>query len=683
VPNRSALGIFTGLVLVASLIAALPNISVGALAEAATIQVDITQGASTKTTDAYAPNPVNANVGDKVVWTNRDSTLHTAVAGTAEDGPTGTFGGTIEAPQLIAPLRTQEHTFDEPGEFPYYCILHPTMVGTVIVSGGADGVTVQTDKQVYEFGDSAAISGTVLTVVEGLPLTLRIVDEEGTPARIDQVAVDPGTRAYMYEFVIGGPLFEHGGPYTVTAIYAGATAQTTFQLDVALGGASSCHDRKPTILGTHGNDVLEGTGGDDVIVGLGGNDTIRGFGGDDLLCGGPGRDRISGGWGDDMIVGGRGSDYLFGNAGNDRIWGATGYDRMFGGDGDDVMFGENGRDRLRGGDGEDELYGQEGDDIVDGVDEKAGPGEFDIELQIDDIRPDPGDSIAIMGVIDSAEEDDDVDITVHEPGGGSDTADTQIESSDGEFSVEYEIPDTSPDGIYQVEVEFGSLDPAYAYFLIDEDDDDVTTLTDEDTYEQGQEVEITGEVEDPFPGVDEVEIIVLDPFDDDIGPGSVDLDSDNMFEHSLQLDFDAHTGTYGGIVEYDGAEAGWFIFEVVEGSGNGGSDIIASLEDSTLSPGDEVEITGSISEDDVDIGEEVLLTVEDPDDNTILVDSVEPGSEGTFEYTFDLDVDAEIGTYTVRLEYFSYDDKTLTFTVSTGGGGGSNYIPAELSKYDY
>jgi plastocyanin len=35
---------------------------------------------------------------------------------------------------LIAPGQTFEHTFTEAGQYPYYCALHPNMVGTVSVS---------------------------------------------------------------------------------------------------------------------------------------------------------------------------------------------------------------------------------------------------------------------------------------------------------------------------------------------------------------------------------------------------------------------------------------------------------------------------------------------------------------------------------------------------------------------
>lgn len=107
---------------------------------AATVNVEIVSGATTKTNDAYSPNPVEANVGDTVVWTNKDSALHTATSG-SDSVADGKFGGTADNPTLIPPGKTFTYTFDEAGEFPYFCTLHPAMVGTVMVAGegGSNG----------------------------------------------------------------------------------------------------------------------------------------------------------------------------------------------------------------------------------------------------------------------------------------------------------------------------------------------------------------------------------------------------------------------------------------------------------------------------------------------------------------------------------------------------------------
>lgn len=99
--------------------------------------VIIPQDSSTLTDDAYRPNPIEVNTGDTVTWINDDLTSHTATSGSPESGSTGMFGGTDDSPEIIGPEGdTQSFTFDEAGEFEYYCTLHPSMVGTVIVTQG-------------------------------------------------------------------------------------------------------------------------------------------------------------------------------------------------------------------------------------------------------------------------------------------------------------------------------------------------------------------------------------------------------------------------------------------------------------------------------------------------------------------------------------------------------------------
>ena len=64
---------------------------------------------------------------DKITWTNNDLQPHTVTSGeNAEAGDRFDSG-------MMAPTRTYEHTFTQPSQHPYPCILNPNMVGTVRV----------------------------------------------------------------------------------------------------------------------------------------------------------------------------------------------------------------------------------------------------------------------------------------------------------------------------------------------------------------------------------------------------------------------------------------------------------------------------------------------------------------------------------------------------------------------
>jgi plastocyanin len=94
----------------------------------ATTSVSIVPGSSALTTNAFSPNPIQVSTGATVTWTNDDAQPHTATSG-ENATPDGRFDSSI-----MAPGATFEHTFTEAGEYPYFCLLHPNMVGTVSVS---------------------------------------------------------------------------------------------------------------------------------------------------------------------------------------------------------------------------------------------------------------------------------------------------------------------------------------------------------------------------------------------------------------------------------------------------------------------------------------------------------------------------------------------------------------------
>jgi len=84
--------------------------------------IAIPQGAQTKGTAGFAPNPINVAVGSTVTWTNNDSTGHTATSNT------GVFDSST-----IAPGRSFSFTFQTAGTYQYHCNFHPGMVGSVVV----------------------------------------------------------------------------------------------------------------------------------------------------------------------------------------------------------------------------------------------------------------------------------------------------------------------------------------------------------------------------------------------------------------------------------------------------------------------------------------------------------------------------------------------------------------------
>ena len=85
--------------------------------------------AGLKGDQSYSPNPINIEAGQTITWYNGDSISHTVTSGQDNDGDEGTEFDS----DAIIPNQQYSLTFDRSGEYPYYCIYHPTMVGEVIV----------------------------------------------------------------------------------------------------------------------------------------------------------------------------------------------------------------------------------------------------------------------------------------------------------------------------------------------------------------------------------------------------------------------------------------------------------------------------------------------------------------------------------------------------------------------
>lgn len=90
---------------------------------------------------AYDPASIEIDAGTGITWTNEDEGVsHTATSGLPGDnGVPGVSKGEPPQPDGVfdgdLPDASSEFTFtfDEPGTFAYFCRVHPSMTGEVIV----------------------------------------------------------------------------------------------------------------------------------------------------------------------------------------------------------------------------------------------------------------------------------------------------------------------------------------------------------------------------------------------------------------------------------------------------------------------------------------------------------------------------------------------------------------------
>lgn len=119
-------------------IVAMVAIAPSAFADHMQVDVSIPAGSSSpgceKTNECFVPYTVTIDVGGEITWTNDDSAAHTVTSGDIEGGPDGKFNS-----DLFLAGKKFSHKFDEAGEFPYFCQVHPWMKGMVVVQGAEAG----------------------------------------------------------------------------------------------------------------------------------------------------------------------------------------------------------------------------------------------------------------------------------------------------------------------------------------------------------------------------------------------------------------------------------------------------------------------------------------------------------------------------------------------------------------
>ena len=101
-------------------------------AEAGTTSITILQGAAVQGSPDYDPDSAQVPVGNKVVWDNQDTVPHTATSGT---GPQDPNSAQLFDTSLINPSESATVSLAQvsPGQYDYYCMVHPYMTGKISV----------------------------------------------------------------------------------------------------------------------------------------------------------------------------------------------------------------------------------------------------------------------------------------------------------------------------------------------------------------------------------------------------------------------------------------------------------------------------------------------------------------------------------------------------------------------
>ncbi|HXG13881.1 MAG TPA: PEFG-CTERM sorting domain-containing protein [Candidatus Nitrosotenuis sp.] len=102
-----------------------------------------------------------------------------------------------------------------------------------------DAITVSTDKDAYEDGETILVTGTVRERLSGYPVTLQVIAANGNLVTVQQLDVS-SENTYGVEITAGGALWRSAGTYTIKVLYGteSRTAETTFEFSGSAGGTA-------------------------------------------------------------------------------------------------------------------------------------------------------------------------------------------------------------------------------------------------------------------------------------------------------------------------------------------------------------------------------------------------------------------------------------------------------------
>ncbi len=93
-----------------------------------------------------------------------------------------------------------------------------------------DAVTIATDKEAYEDGETITVSGSVRERLSGYDVTLQVFAANGNLVTAQQLPVSD-ENTFGIDLAAGGPLWRSAGTYTIKVLYGTATrtAETSFE----------------------------------------------------------------------------------------------------------------------------------------------------------------------------------------------------------------------------------------------------------------------------------------------------------------------------------------------------------------------------------------------------------------------------------------------------------------------
>lgn len=170
----------------------------------------------------FNPAEVTVDVGGEVTWSNDDSAAHTVTSGDLSADPDN-VGADFDSSLFMAG-KTFSHKFDAAGDYPYFCMVHPWMVGKVIVQ--------EAMAEEEEHMEEETMEG--MTELHGMSAdgTVKVEISTGTPTAGEALSLN-----VKFMDAATGNVIEHIN-YDITATQAGTTVLEMMGVHEHMGDVS-------------------------------------------------------------------------------------------------------------------------------------------------------------------------------------------------------------------------------------------------------------------------------------------------------------------------------------------------------------------------------------------------------------------------------------------------------------
>ena len=160
-----------------------------------------TPGCEETTNGCFIPKVVTIAEGGTVTWVNNDTAAHTSTSGSPTDGPTGVFDSS-----LIMSGSQFSHTFNSAGAYLYFCMVHPWMIGGVVVGPSAElptepepsaELSMSLSKSEYNLNEIITVTVGLDNISDSRPVTFDVLDPEGVVVVTRTMLVSPNVSSSL------------------------------------------------------------------------------------------------------------------------------------------------------------------------------------------------------------------------------------------------------------------------------------------------------------------------------------------------------------------------------------------------------------------------------------------------------------------------------------------------------